>query len=142
MADFADLLRIGAVNTGGGGGGGSHGHVLGILPALHQGGWGFSIQGLSFLDKPICQSSVIAGCVFNTPTGKPGQQNIFQKLAASLREDFAKVGQDGHAKLMEAVQAGHQLLAQGAQAASGQISSAISSGLGAIGLSTGGHELF
>ncbi len=111
-------------NTGGAAG---HSHILGILPQLPTTS-PFTIQGLSFLDKPICQASVIAGIANNLPMGRG--ESFILKFARSVREDLAKIQQEGHA-----------LLAQGAQAATIQPGAPISNGLGSMGSSTGGMEI-
>lgn len=106
-----------------GGGGAAGTALLGILPNIECKALG--IQGISLLDKPICQSSVIAAVANNTPGSK--SPSFVSKFAAILREDFAKMKE-----------AGDQLLAQGAQSSAIQPGERIGSGLGSVGLSTDG----
>lgn len=120
----AQLFAQGVMGAGGGAGGGKV--LLGILPDIECKALG--IQGVSFGDKPICQSSVFAAFANNT-AGSKGPSFI-SKLAASMREDFTKMKQ-----------AGDQLLAQGAQSSAIQPGERIGNGLGSVGLSTDGPIL-
>lgn len=101
----------------GGGGGAGGGRLLGIFADIDC-GKSFSIQGISLLDKPVCQSSVFASFANNAPMVKQGQQSFIQKFAASMREDFAKMARDAGVMYNGPVTAGSPV-SSGAPAASG-----------------------